>query len=87
MLAPLSGLPGIQIAQVDLAAHMGSVMQTPGSFGLTNITQPCITPGLAPYTCKQPDSYFFWDGIHPTKAVHAIISQRVADALANYPNP
>lgn len=87
VLAPLSGLPGIQIAQVDLAAQMSTVIQTPGNFGLTNVIQPCITPNVAPFTCKQPDSYFFWDGIHPTKAVHAIISQRVADALANYPNP
>jgi outer membrane lipase/esterase len=87
VLAPLSGLPGIQIAQVDLASQMATVIQTPGSFGLTNVTQPCVTPNIAPFTCQQPDSYFFWDGIHPTKAVHSIISQRVADALANYPNP
>jgi len=87
VLAPLSGLPGIQIAQVDLAAQMTAVIQAPGNFGLTNVTQPCVTPNIAPFTCQQPDNYFFWDGIHPTKAVHSIISQRVADALANYPSP
>jgi len=87
VVAPLSYLPGIQIAQMDNAAQMAAIFQNPGNYGLTNITAPCVTPNIAPFTCQQPDNYFFWDGIHPTKAVHAIISQRVADVLANYPNP
>jgi phospholipase/lecithinase/hemolysin len=24
--------------------------------------------------CQQPDEYLFWDGIHPTKAAHAIVA-------------
>lgn len=87
VLAPLSGFPGIQIAQLDLASQMTAIFDAPGDFGLTNVTNPCIRPNTPPFTCQQPDSYFFWDGIHPTKAVHTIISQRVADVLAGYPNP
>jgi len=87
VVAPLSGLPGIQIAQLDIAAQMTTVIQTPGNFGLTNVTQACVTPNIAPFSCRQPDNYFFWDGIHPTKAVHAIIARRVTDVLAAYPNP
>ncbi len=87
VVAPLSGLPGIQIAQIDNGKQMSEIIQTPGDYGLTNVTTPCITPNTAPFTCQQPDSYFFWDGIHPTKAVHAIIAQSVADVLASYPNP
>ena len=87
VVAPLSGLPGIQIAQMDVASQMATIIETPGDFGLTNATSPCVTPNTAPFTCQHPDDYFFWDGIHPTKAIHAILAQRAADVLASYPNP
>lgn len=87
VVVPLSNLPGIQIAKMDNAVQMATIIQSPSDYGLTNVTQPCITPSIAPFACQQPDSYFFWDGIHPTKAVHAMIAQRVANVLTAYPNP
>jgi phospholipase/lecithinase/hemolysin len=46
-----------------------------------NVTAACITPGAEPFACITPDEYLFWDGIHPTAAVHRIIAQRAAAAL------
>ncbi|WP_024299616.1 SGNH/GDSL hydrolase family protein [Methylomicrobium lacus] len=85
VLASLSALPGIQIAQLDIADQMATIIGSPSDYGLTNVTDPCVTPDTPPYTCKKPDSFFFWDGIHPTKAVHAIINQEAVNVLANYP--
>jgi hypothetical protein len=53
----------------------------PAQFGLTNVTTACVTPEVAPYTCQSPDEFLYWDGIHPTKAVHAILAQKTAPAL------
>jgi phospholipase/lecithinase/hemolysin len=87
VLAPLSGLYGIQIAQLDISSKMATIIGSPSDFGLTNVTSPCVTPNIPPFTCKQPDNYFFWDGIHPTKAIHTIIDQEAADVLAGYASP
>ena len=34
------------------------------------------TPNAAPFFCGAPDNYLFWDGIHPTRATHAIVRER-----------
>lgn len=50
-------------------------------FGITNVTDACINPDEPPFTCKKPDSYLFWDGIHPTKVVHGSMAQRAIAVL------
>jgi phospholipase/lecithinase/hemolysin len=37
-----------------------------------------VTPNVPPFACQNPDDLLFWDGIHPTKAGHAIIAQQIA---------
>jgi phospholipase/lecithinase/hemolysin len=83
LLATLEvGLPGIEIVRFDLYATVNTIISNPAAFGLTNVIAPCITPGLPPFTCRRPDEYFFWDGVHPTRVVHAIIAQQVEALLA-----
>lgn len=74
-------LPGSDIRIVDLYAKLNQVVADPRAYGLTNATDACVTPNQPPFRCAQPDTYVFWDGIHPTKAVHEIVAQEAAAVL------
>lgn len=77
-----ANLPGIEIVRLDFFTLLNNVVAAPDLVNLRVVDQPCITPGIPPYTCKHPDQYMFWDGAHPTKAGHAIMSHAAATALA-----
>ncbi len=79
-----TALPGVQIAELDLAGRMGDIYKNPPSYGLVNVTGFCITPNVAPFMCEEPSTFLFWDGIHPTYAVHGIIAHDAESVLASY---
>ncbi|HUE85437.1 MAG TPA: SGNH/GDSL hydrolase family protein [Vicinamibacterales bacterium] len=83
VVAQLTALPGIDFARLDAFELINNLVARPGDFGLTNVTSACLTPAIAPFTCDRPDEFLFWDGIHPTKAVHTITAQEAARALGH----
>ena len=81
-------LPEITIVQFDAFGKLGEVQDNPEKFGLRNTTQGCIQPSVPPdfpssppFRCKHPQDYFFWDGIHSTRAGHRIIALIVGQTL------
>ncbi len=67
---------GIDITILDIYTTVNNVIGEPARYGFANATDACVTPNQPPFTCAQPDTYVFWDGIHPTKAMHALIAQQ-----------
>ena len=77
--AALGSVPGVQI--IDIFTEFQNLVSNPQDFGLSNSTHACVTPEQPPYSCKNPDEFVFWDGVHPTKVTHGIIADIVSDAL------
>ncbi len=84
--ATLRGLEsaiGVEIVRLDVFGLLNQLVATPAAFGLVDVTDPCIALNTrANAFCAKPDTFLFWDGIHPTKAVHRLLAQR-ADAALN----
>lgn len=81
-LAGLSALPGIEIVRFDAFTEINNIVANPGVFGLTDATTACLQPNIPPFRCHRPDRHLFWDGIHPTRAAHAITAALVFKGLA-----
>jgi phospholipase/lecithinase/hemolysin len=79
ILAQLSGgLPGSRFSRLDAFALQNAIVAHPSRFDLSNVTTACVTPNVAPFRCHDADEFLFWDGIHPTKAGHAILAHETA---------
>ena len=69
--------------RLDAFRLLNHLVADPDAFGLTDVTSACVTPNIPPFTCQSPDEFLFWDGIHPSNAVHAIIANEAALVLAH----
>lgn len=77
-----NGLGGADARVLDLYALLESIVADPGAYGFTNVTDACITPNQPPFHCAHPDSYVFWDGIHPTRAVHELMARQALAVIS-----
>ena len=77
-----ASLPGLQLVTLDTFALLHEVAGAPGSFGLSDVANPCIALNTSaqPY-CPNAGAFLFWDGTHPTTAGHRIVAQRAAAAM------
>ena len=74
----LTGLPGINLILFPASELVTAIVADPSAFGLVDVENPCVMPNTPPFACRNPDEFLFWDGIHATTAVHAIVAREVA---------
>jgi outer membrane lipase/esterase len=66
----------------DVFGLVGQVVANPGAYGLSNVTNACVT-GI----CMDPSTYLFWDGIHPSAAGHQLIAGEMLQLAQAIPEP
>ncbi len=84
--------PEATFFRLDVADLLSQAVADPESFGLSNVTD-AAAPGLEPgdnsydtsQIADQPNEYLYWDDLHPTAAVHAILAQQALALLLSLP--
>lgn len=87
--------PDLTLISVDVASLLNNAIRSPQQFGLTNVTDACLpfSPGLELFptqpACSNPDTYLFWDRIHPGRVGHQQIANTAFRAIesAAVPEP
>lgn len=70
----------IHLVRADFWSSAEAVFATPGRWGFANAWDPCMVPvkegGPPDYKiCAAPESYAFWDDIHPTLSGHRFLAE------------
>jgi phospholipase/lecithinase/hemolysin len=66
----------LKVSQLDVFALFNKIVAAPSEYSLLNITDS--SQGIA----VDPDTYLFWDGLHPTTHGHSILATTAAKLIA-----
>jgi len=88
LAALLDGLEAtlpVRIRRLDVAALFAAIIADPAAFGLRDVENSCITPGVRAHAvCRHPRRYLFWDGVHPTRAAHRRLALAALEVIDSH---
>jgi phospholipase/lecithinase/hemolysin len=67
----------LHLVQFDVFSLFNQVAASPAKYSLTNVTASAQGNAMV-----DPDTYLFWDDLHPTTSAHNILAVAAADAIA-----
>jgi outer membrane lipase/esterase len=73
-----AGVPNIH---VDAFSTLQAMVNLPGEFGFTNVTDPLL------FTGGESDEFLFWDAVHPTTRGHEVLADAARNCLIDYFSP
>lgn len=86
-LSTLSSELNITIIPFDTYATLEEVITKSADYGIDNITQGCnpnwYSGGDEPI-CNTPDTYLFWDDVHPSQITHQYLTGYIYQVLQDY---
>ncbi|MDX1252740.1 MAG: PEP-CTERM sorting domain-containing protein [Gammaproteobacteria bacterium] len=77
MLGTLDTALAADIIPFDIFSLLAEVRLNSSAYGFSNVSEQC----LGNPACTDPDTFLFWDGVHPTARGHAILGARFAAAV------
>lgn len=69
-------LQSAEIVQFDTYGSFEAMRANPGAYGFTNVTDQCVLDSQC-----NPNTWLFWDGVHPTTAGHRLLGSQFAAAV------
>jgi phospholipase/lecithinase/hemolysin len=79
-LALEAALPGLDIIDFDTFGALNEVIAHPATYGLSNVTDACLSSAAC-----NPNTYLFWDSVHPTTLVDGVLANGFAAAVPEPP--
>lgn len=96
-LLKLSAPTGTNILSFDLLSYSRMLLANASDFGITNTTDPCYVVSLLPPSgtptaacgpgAANIDQFAFWNDVHPTRQIHALIADGLLQTLSGNPSP
>ena len=84
----LAGFGGdTRISKIDIHEEMNKLIENPGAYGVSDVSNPCFIPTRAATPCDDPGERAFWDPVHPSTEIHAQIAELVRQDIAPIPLP
>ncbi|MCC5896877.1 MAG: hypothetical protein JJU32_03030 [Phormidium sp. BM_Day4_Bin.17] len=71
---------GVEMVRLDLASGLATILENPEQFGFVNSTDGVLDP-LTGEVVADPNSYVFWDEIHPSGQTHELLTRIALAAL------